>query len=93
MGKRKKLTAIEIFLILAIIAVLVLWLFPRFLKLLDSNSPAIGTVKPYIEGTSGTGSLNKAPGLKDVSRTGCGLSAFKIAGIDQVVHYNNFSLR
>jgi len=48
MGKRKKLTAIEIFLILAIIAVLVVWLFPRFLKILDSNFSAIGTVKPYI---------------------------------------------
>ena len=52
MGKRKKLTAIEIFLILAIIAVLVVWLFPRFLKILDSNSSAIGTVKPYIGDTS-----------------------------------------
>ena len=57
MGKRKKLTAIEIFLILAIIAVLVVWLFPRFLKILDSISPAIGIVKPYIGDTAGTGGV------------------------------------
>ncbi len=80
MGKRKKLTAIEIFLILAIIAVLVVWLFPRFLKVLDSNSPAIGPVKPPIGDTSDTGGLNKFPDLKDFSQTSCGLSAFKIAG-------------
>lgn len=86
MGKHKKLTAIEIFLILAIIAVLVVWLFPRFLKILDSHSPAIGTVKPYIGDTSGIGGLNKAPDPQDFSRTGCGLPAFKIAGIDQAVH-------
>ena len=60
MGKHKRLTPIEILLILAIIAVLVVWLFPRFLKILDSNSSAIGTVKPYIEYASGTGSLNKS---------------------------------
>ena len=83
MGKRKKLTAIEIFLILAIIAVLVVWLLPRFLKILDSNSPEIGTVKPYIEDTSGTGGFNKAPDLKDVNQTSCGLPGFKIAGISQ----------
>jgi competence protein ComGC len=59
MGKHKRLTPIEILLILAIIAVLVVWLFPRFLKILDSNSSAIGTVKPYIEDASGTGSLNR----------------------------------
>jgi Tfp pilus assembly protein FimT len=47
MGKHKKLTTIEILLILAIIAVLVVWLFPRFLKILDSNSSTIGTVKSY----------------------------------------------
>jgi len=86
MGKHKKLTTIEIFLILAIIAVLVVWLFPRFLKILDSHSPAIGTVKPYIGDTSDTGGLNKAPDPQDFSRTGCGLPAFKIAGIDQAVH-------
>ena len=57
MGKRKKLTTIEIFLILAIIAVLVVWLFPRFLKILDSISPAIGIVKPYIGDTAGTGGV------------------------------------
>ena len=86
MGKRKKLTAIEIFLILAIFAVLVVWLFPRFLRLLDSHSPAIGTVTPYIGDTSGTGGLNKAPDLQDFSRTGCDLSAFEIADIDQAAH-------
>ena len=57
MGKHKKLTSIEILLILAIIAVLVVWLFPRFLKILDSNSSTIGNVKPYIGDASGTGGL------------------------------------
>ncbi len=55
MGKHKKLTPIEIFLILAIIAVLVVWLFPRLLKTLDSYSFAIGTEKPGIEETSRSG--------------------------------------
>ncbi len=59
MGKYKKLTSIEILLILAIIVVLVAWLFPRFLKILDSNSATIGTVKPYIEEASGTRNSNK----------------------------------
>jgi hypothetical protein len=57
MGKHKRLTLIEILLILAIIAVLVLWLFPRFLRMLDSNSPAVGIVKPYIGDASETGGL------------------------------------
>ena len=59
MGRHKKLTTVEIFLILAIIAVLVVWLFPRFLKILDSNSSTIGNVKPYIGDASGTGGVNK----------------------------------
>ena len=59
MRKHKRLTSIEILLILAIIVVLVVWLFPRFLKILDSNSSTIGTVKPYIGEASGTGSSNK----------------------------------
>ncbi len=59
MGKHKRLTPIELFLILAIIAVLAVWLFPRFLKILDSNSTTIGTVKPYIGDASGTGSSDK----------------------------------
>jgi len=54
MGKYKKLTPIEIFLILAIIAVLAIWLFPRFLNILKSNSTTIGIVKPYAEQASGT---------------------------------------
>ena len=45
MGKRKRLTYIEILLILAIIAILVVWLFPRFLKMLDSNSAEVGTLR------------------------------------------------
>jgi hypothetical protein len=49
MGKYKKLTSVEILLILAIIAVLAVWLFPRFLKLIKSNSDAVGMVKPYME--------------------------------------------
>ena len=54
MGKRKRLTYIEVLLILAIIAILVVWLFPRFLKMLDSNSAEVGTLRPptgtsYIE--------------------------------------------
>jgi len=57
MGKRKRLTYIEILLILAIIAVLVVWLFPRFLRMLDSNSPTVGIVKPYIGDASGTRGL------------------------------------
>ena len=57
MGKHKRLTLIEILLILAIIAVLVVWLFPRFLRILDSNSPTVEIVKPYIGDASGTGGL------------------------------------
>ena len=54
MGKRKRFTYIEILLILAIIAILVVWLFPRFLKMLDSNSAEVSTLRPptgtsYIE--------------------------------------------
>jgi len=45
MGKRKRLTYIEILLILAIFAILVVWLFPRFLKMLDSNSAEVGTLR------------------------------------------------
>jgi hypothetical protein len=59
MGKHKRLTSIEILLILAIIVVLVVWLFPRFLKILDSQFSTIGTVKPHIREASGTGSSNK----------------------------------
>ena len=51
MEKRKRLTYIEILLILAIIAILVVWLFPRFLKMLDSNSAEVGTLRP-LTGTS-----------------------------------------
>ena len=59
MGKHKRLTPIEIFLILAIIAVLAVWLFPRFLKMLDDNSAAIGPAKPYIRDASVTWSSNR----------------------------------
>jgi hypothetical protein len=45
MGKRNRLTYIEILLILAIIAILVVWLFPRFLKMLDSNSAEVGNLR------------------------------------------------
>jgi Tfp pilus assembly protein FimT len=45
MGNHKRLTLIEIILILAIAAILVVWLFPRVLKTLDSDSAANGTVK------------------------------------------------
>ncbi len=83
MGKHKRLTAIEILLILAIIAVLAVWLFPRFLKIIDSNSPTVGILKPYIEDAAGTGDLNKFSDLKDFSQTrGC-LAVFKVAGIGQ----------
>jgi competence protein ComGC len=54
MAKHKKLTIIEIFLILAIIAVFVVWLLPRFLKMLDINSSTAGTAKPRIEAVSGS---------------------------------------
>jgi hypothetical protein len=37
----------------------VVWLFPRFLKILDSQFSTIGTVKPHIREASGTGSSNK----------------------------------
>jgi len=59
MGKHKRLTLIEILLLLAIVAVLVVWLFPRFLRILDSKSPSptVGIVKPYIEEAAGTGGL------------------------------------
>jgi len=88
MGKYKRLTSIEIFLILAIIAVLVVWLFPRLLKTLDFNSSAIGAVKPYIGDALGTGGLNKLL-TKDISQTGCCLSAFKVLGIDQSEPWSN----
>ena len=55
MGKYKKLTSVEILLILAIIAVLAVWLFPRFLKIIKSNSDTIGMVAPYMEEASGAG--------------------------------------
>ena len=45
MGNHKRLTLIEIILILAIAAILVVWLFPRFLKTLDSDSATNGMVK------------------------------------------------
>jgi hypothetical protein len=48
MGKYNKLTSIEILLILAIIAVLVVWLLPRFLKLMNSDSRTIGFVRPFM---------------------------------------------
>ena len=48
MGKYNKLTSIEILLILAIIAVLAIWLFPRFLKLINSNSRTTGFVRQYM---------------------------------------------
>ena len=83
MGKHKRFTAIEILLILAIIAVLAVWLFPRFLKIIDSNSPTVGIVKPYIEDAAGTGGLNKFPNLKDFSQITCCLAVFKVAGIGQ----------
>jgi len=76
MGKHKRLTSIEILLLLAIIAVLVVWLFPRFLKMLDSNSPTIGSVKPYIGDAFPTGSSSKNkffdlgyPLMTDLSQT------------------------
>ena len=48
MAKRKRLTYIEILLILAIIAILVVWLFPRFLKMLNSKPAEIGMIRPSI---------------------------------------------
>ena len=84
MGNHKRLSAIEILLILAIIAVLAVWLFPRFLKILDSNSPTVGIVKPYIEEDAArTGGFNKFPGLKDFSQNRRCLTVFKAAGIGQ----------
>ena len=59
MGKYKRLTVIEILLIIAIIAVLVVWLFPRLLKSLDYHSSAIGMVIPHIGDAAGTGGLNQ----------------------------------
>ena len=60
MGKYKKLTSIEILLILAIIAVLAVWLFPRFLKLIKSNSDTVGIVRPCMEEISGAGFPTKS---------------------------------
>jgi hypothetical protein len=80
MGKRKKLTAIEIFLILAIIAVLVVWLFPRFLKVLDSNSPAIGPVKPPIGDTSDTGGLKNSLTSKILARPAAASLRLRLRG-------------
>ena len=45
MGNHKRLTIIEIVLILAIVAILVVWLFPRFLKTLESDSATTGMLK------------------------------------------------
>ena len=47
MSKYNKLTSVEILLILAIIAVLAVWLLPRFLKLMNSDSRTIGFVRPF----------------------------------------------
>jgi hypothetical protein len=66
MGKHKRLTLIEILLILAIIAVLVVWLFPRFWRILDSNFPTVGIVKPYIGDASGTGGLTSRNSYNDL---------------------------
>ena len=60
MGKYKKLTSVEILLILAIIAVLAVWLFPRFLKLIKSNSETIGMAESYMEEASGAGIPTKS---------------------------------
>jgi hypothetical protein len=81
MGKYRKLTSIEILLILAIIAILVVWLFPRLLKTLDFNSSAIGIVTPYIGDASGSVGLNKLQ-VQYVNATQCWLSSFKVSGID-----------
>ena len=54
MSKYNKLTSVEILLILAIIAVLAVWLLPRFLKLIDSDSGTVGFVKPFMVETSET---------------------------------------
>ena len=54
MARHKKLTSVEIILILAIIAVLVIWLFPRVLKILDTTvSSTLGSVISYIRINSG----------------------------------------
>ncbi len=54
MARHKKLTSVEIILILAIIAVLVIWLFPRVLKILDTTvSSTLGAVVSYIRTNSG----------------------------------------
>ena len=81
MGKRKRFTYIEILLILAIIAVLVVWLFPRLLKTLESDSATTGMITPYPGDALGGGGLHK-PQIRYVnSATGC-LSSFKVSGID-----------
>ncbi|MGD8291351.1 MAG: hypothetical protein PVF37_06585 [Desulfobacterales bacterium] len=54
MSKYNKLTSIEILLILAIIAVLAVWLLPRFLKLIHSDSRTIGSVRPSMAEASET---------------------------------------
>ena len=88
MGKHKRLTLIEILLILAIIAVLVVWLFPRLLKTLDFNSSAIGIEIPYFGDASGARGLKKIQ-IQYVSATQCCLANFKVSGIDQAEHANN----
>ena len=54
MSKYNKLTSVEILLILAIIAVLAVWLLPRFLKLINSDSGTVGFVKPSMVEASET---------------------------------------
>jgi hypothetical protein len=88
MGKHKRLTSIEILLILAIIAILVVWLFPRLLKTLEFNSSTIGIAIPHIGNASGTGGLNKLQ-IKYISVTQCCLFSFKVSGIDRAEHWNN----
>ena len=63
MGKHKKMSYIEIVLILAILAIFVVWLFPRFLKILDSVTSTIGNVKSYVAVNTGSVDIHITTGL------------------------------
>ena len=91
MGKHRRLTSIEILLILAILAILVVWLFPRFLKTLDSHSFAIGTAQPQIGDTTGLTGFNRFP-AKQFRHTGSCLSDSRFSPIPLAGQSNQLTI-
>lgn len=54
----KSITWIEIIIIVAIIAILVLWLFPRFIKQTDSYALTNQKIKPEFPSSLGLTQMN-----------------------------------